>query len=91
MQERVHNNIGVILQVNRSYKFHRRSHISAIPMTESRKKRCQEYLSAEPVAVLEQRETDSNKVVSKKSKNDLSAKLDKTEWQESEIRMRKKK
>jgi len=42
-------------------------------------------------SVLEQRETDSNKVVSKKSKNDGSAKLDKTEWQESEIRMWKKK
>jgi len=41
--------------------------------------------------MLEQRETDSNKVVSKKRKNDGSTKLDKTEWQESEIRMQKKK
>ena len=39
--------------------------------------------------MLEQRETDSNKVVSKKRKNDWSAKLDKTDGQ-SEIDMRKR-
>jgi len=37
---------------------------------------------------LEQREASSNKTLMKKGKNDGSARVDKTQWQESEIKMR---
>jgi len=37
--------------------------------------------------LLEQRKTDLSKTATKKRKNDVSAKADKTQWQESEINM----
>jgi len=37
---------------------------------------------------LEQRVASSNKTIMKKGKNDGSARVDKTQWQESETKMR---